>query len=101
MFSSVYIHVLYFLVANCIIVLHFQSITAMISFNILMTLNQEGFDKNFLGMNYTVSFTPSGRGEGEGPSPRTEREAREVRRERHALNWTPTPGVQLGEQTHV
>ena len=62
---------------------------------------QEGFDKNFLGMNYTVSFTPSGRGEGEGPSPRTEREAREVRRERHALNWTPTPGVQLGEQTHV
>ena len=27
---------------------------------------QEGFDENFLGRSYTVSFTPSGRGEGWG-----------------------------------
>ena len=29
------------------------------------------------------------------PSPRTEREAREVGRERHALNFSPVPRVQL------
>lgn len=41
MFSSTYIHVLYFLVANSIIVIRLQSTLAMISFNILMKLSKQ------------------------------------------------------------
>ena len=40
-FSIIYIHVLYFLVTNYIIVIDFQSTPAMISFNILMRLNKQ------------------------------------------------------------